>query len=196
MTRLVPVLATATKVPFPYVTVCHEFASAAELKDQLIPFVLDITRFVPSEETATKVPFPKVTEFQPLFSGAVRVVQVTPSGLVIIRAPVPTLATATNSPFPKVTLLQLLVLSDAGLPDQFKPLSVLRIVLVPVVDATATKIPFPNATEFQLAAAEAGISVQLVPLFVLLIKNAELETEIKVPFPKATEVNVCPLPSF
>ena len=88
----------------------------------MIPSGLVITRLlapgpVPLQLTATNKPLPPtvpyVTEDQPLSDADVRLVQVTPSGLVITRLPVPLSLTATNKPLPPtvpyVTEFQLLL---------------------------------------------------------------------------------------
>jgi hypothetical protein len=72
---LVPLAATATKRPFPYVTEVQKFASAAERAVHVVPSGLVITRLVPLAATATKRPFPYVTENQPFASAAERAVQ-------------------------------------------------------------------------------------------------------------------------
>ena len=70
MTRLpVPVLDTATKSPFPYVTELQSLSTAEFRLVQLMPSVEVMTRLpLPVAETATKSPFPYVTEFQPLLA--------------------------------------------------------------------------------------------------------------------------------
>jgi hypothetical protein len=53
--------------------------------------------------TATKSPFPKLTADKIIIVGAFRLVQVMPSGEVIIQSIQLSLATATNNPLPYVT---------------------------------------------------------------------------------------------
>ena len=118
MTRFpVPIWATATNRPFPYVTEVHPGSNPAPgigvvRLVQLMPSVLVIARLpVPELATATKRPFwtvafgfeeslAKVTPYQVLSAAELRLVHVTPSGLVITRLPVPEIATATKRPLP------------------------------------------------------------------------------------------------
>jgi len=79
------------------------FSQAAESLGEaplVIPIVM--TRFVPVLATATNRLFPYVTAAHEFASGALRAVQVVPSGLVMTRF-VPEMATATNRLFPYVT---------------------------------------------------------------------------------------------
>ncbi|OWY22386.1 hypothetical protein C7N43_09425 [Sphingobacteriales bacterium UPWRP_1] len=106
MTRFVPVAATATKRPLPYVTESHWVACAAVRAVQVMPSGLVMTGFVPiPSPTATKRPLPYATEYQELAAAAVRGVQVMPSGLVMTRF-VPLSDTATKRPLPYVTEFQ------------------------------------------------------------------------------------------
>ena len=68
MTRLpVPVLDTATKSPFPYVTELQSLSTAEFRLVQLMPSVEVMTRLPdPVLDTATKSPFPYVTDVQSL----------------------------------------------------------------------------------------------------------------------------------
>ena len=54
----------------------------------------------PLTDVATNSLFPYVTDLHVLSAGDVRTVQVTPSGLDMMRLPVPDIAVATKSPFP------------------------------------------------------------------------------------------------
>ena len=64
ITRLVPLFATATKVPSPYATPCQMFCSGAARVVQLAPLSAEvITRLEPPVATATKVPSPYATAF-------------------------------------------------------------------------------------------------------------------------------------
>jgi hypothetical protein len=90
ITRLpVPSPDTATKIPFPYVTLRQLFAAAALSAVQVIPSGLVITRLTPVVETATNRPLPYVTPRHELLSAETREVQVVPSGLVITPLEVP-----------------------------------------------------------------------------------------------------------
>jgi len=67
-----PVMATATKVSFPYTTDVHVWALAAARGVQVTPSVDVITCSLPDTlvaETATKVPFPNATSPQPISDG-------------------------------------------------------------------------------------------------------------------------------
>jgi hypothetical protein len=90
ITRLpVPSPDTATKIPFPYVTLRQLFAAAAVSAVQVIPSGLVITRLTPLVETATNNPFAYVTLRHELFPAETREVHVIPSGLVITPLEVP-----------------------------------------------------------------------------------------------------------
>ncbi|CAB4960646.1 unannotated protein [freshwater metagenome] len=69
---------------------------------------IDVIGLLESIAVATNRPLPNVTDLQPFASGALRAVQVTPSGEVITRF-VPLKDTATNNPLPYVTDHQLFV---------------------------------------------------------------------------------------
>jgi len=122
MTRSVPVLATATKTPLPYVTARHSMMAAGVRVVQVMPSgperrdrdedavavshtppaVVGGARAsrpgdTPKAATATKRPLPYVTARHSLLAAAVRIVQVIPTRFV------PVLATATKVPLPYVT---------------------------------------------------------------------------------------------
>ena len=142
----VPEYATATKRPLPYVTDCH-CAFTAGLVVHVIPLVLVITRL----PTATKIPLPYVTEFQlSSAAGVVWVVQVVPSGLVIIRSgPVPVFATATKIPLPYVTEYHVLFAAAVWIVHVIPSGLVITLLNPPKAFPTATKRPLPYVTEFQ-----------------------------------------------
>ena len=86
MTRSpVPVVATATKIPSPYVTPYQSLFASQVLMVQVVPSGLVMTRLLPDAATATKIPLPYVTAYQSLSAAEVRMVQMVPSGLVMIR---------------------------------------------------------------------------------------------------------------
>ena len=95
----------------------------------------------------TKSPLAKATPCQKLEIGKVLVVHVMPSGLV--EAFAEPLETVTKIPAPKVTNTQ-----DPDVDNVLRVHPDVPVVelaaMVPVVEDTITKTPFPNATEDQL----------------------------------------------
>jgi hypothetical protein len=139
---------------------------------QVMPSGLVITRSVVllpgTEPSATATNFscpagpPHVTDVHVFTAGAVRGVQVIPSGLVMTRLPEPELATATKSPFPNVTDLHALSAAEVRV-VQVIP-SVLVMTRLPEPEPpTATNNPFPKVTEFQMLFAAAVRVVQVMP---------------------------------
>ena len=181
-----PLRATATNRPLPYVTSFHKLSAAEVRAVQVIPSGLVITRLpVPLFATATNRPLPYVTLLQLLSAAEAREVQITPSWLVITRLPVPLFATATNRPLPYVTLRQDLFGEGAARAVQVTPPSSLVITrLVPFVD-TATNRPPPNVTSVQVFASAAVRVVQVTP-------SGLVTTRFKSPVAPAPTATNCP----
>ena len=77
--------------------------------------------------------------------------------------------------------------------------SALYMIRFPVpVAATATKIPFPNATETQLLFAIPVLDDQFLPSLLYMTPSPFVDepTATKVPFPYATEFQALPFAAF
>ena len=124
------------------------------------------------------------TEDQELSTGVVRVVQVTPVGLVITLFPVPEYATAQNNPVvfavgDHATLIQLLSAADVWINHVIPSVLVMTLLPVPEV-ATAQNLDcsaLQQTEDQELSAAEVRVDqVTPVGLVMTLLPVPELAT--------------------
>ena len=186
----VPSIETATKRPFPQVTLDHWLSAALAWLLHDMPAFPDVWTLFPSPvfATATNVPFPNVTDCQSLSEALTRLVHDTASALVITRLPVPVYETVTNTLFPNVTLIQRFTTGGVEA-DQVTPLlDDLMIRCSAPPEPTATKV-LPKYTRLTQATTVLGLvrfSHSIPSLDVITRFPPLVATATKVPSPYAT----------